>query len=328
MVSVLDMADSVTALEEALVLEAEGGARTMTKTHASWGDDHTLHAVGAVATAAGLAATKTWVHSGGGACPLLIIFDSESGALRAIIEAFALGQLRSGAISGVATRLLAAADADELAIAGTGKQALAQVAAVAAVRPLRHVRVFGRDAGRREAFVIAVRDRLGLAATGFADVAAAVDRAPIITLVTRAHEPFLKADHVASGAHVNAVGAIVPARIEFEPALLDRCDVITADSPAQARRLSRELIDRFADDEGSWQRVQPLSALLASGRERAATDDVTLFKALGIGLSDLALGMRLLRATAERGLGRAIPQPVRATPSFIPTAGISRGDAT
>ena len=124
----------------------------MVKTHAVWGGHHTLHAIGATFPDEGFVGTKTWAHANG-AAPLLILFDSHNGSLRAIIEAFALGQLRTGGISGLATKYLAADDALEMALIGTGKQALTQLAAVAAVRPLRRVRAFSRDAAARAQFV-------------------------------------------------------------------------------------------------------------------------------------------------------------------------------
>src|SRR5438477_5508628 len=131
-VAMMDIGDATAALEKALLEEARGDAKNMVKTHVAWGDGATLHAIGAVFAKEQFAGTKTWAHSKGGATPLLILFDSETGALKAIIEAFALGQMRTASASGVATDLLAPKDADDFAIIGTGKQAITQVAAIIA----------------------------------------------------------------------------------------------------------------------------------------------------------------------------------------------------
>src|SRR5207302_875353 len=80
-------------------------------TRVVWGEGHSLHALGGEAASAGFVGTKTWAHTAGGATPLLILWDSGSGRLKAVIEAFVLGQLRTGAVSGVATRWLARSDA-------------------------------------------------------------------------------------------------------------------------------------------------------------------------------------------------------------------------
>jgi alanine dehydrogenase len=312
-VAAIDMAGAIAALEKGLQAEARGTAQNMTKTHVAWSGG-TLHAIGAVFNEDGVAGTKTWAHTAGGASPLLVLFDSGSGALKAVIEAFALGQLRTGAASGVATRWLARPDADELALIGTGKQALSQAAAVAAVRPLRRMRVFGRDPGRRAQLAARAREELGLEVREASTVEEAVRDAPIVTTVTRATEPFLRAGMLARGAHVNAVGAITPAGAEVADDAIARCSRVVVDSIPQAQRLSRELIGRFGSEPAGWTAVESLASVVASGRPRSDAVDLTLFKSLGMGVSDLALGIDVYRAALERGLGRRLPAPARATP--------------
>ena len=310
--SLVDMHAAIAALDEALRLEAAGDAANMTKTHAAW-PGGTLHAIGATLRRDNIAATKTWVNTPRGSTPLLLLFDAAAGRLLAVLEAFALGQLRTSGISGIATRTLAREDARTLAIIGTGEQALPQVAAVAAVRPIASVRVFSRDAGRREAFARRVRDTLGIAAAASPTAADAVRDADVVTLVTRATEPFLLSGMVARGAHVNAVGAITPERAEFEPGVLARCAVTAVDNLAQVQGLSAEFRAYFNGAGRDWSGVTPLSALLARGQARPKDADLTLFKAMGMGISDLAVGLRCYRAAVERGIGRAIPHPERAT---------------
>lgn len=317
-VAMMDMTGAIRALEAGLAVEARGGAVNMTKTHVEWdvdGGHATLHAIGAAFAGRGIVGTKTWSHTPGGAMPLLILFDAATGALRAIIEAFAMGQYRTAAASGVATDRLARPEADELAIVGTGKQAITQVAAVAAVRRLRRVRVFGRDEARRTAFARRIETDLGLAAEGVTSVADAVRDAPVVTLVTRAREPFLEASMLARGTHVNAVGAIVPAAAEVARDVFARCARVVVDTVPTAQRLSRELIDAFGPaGEARWSGVQSLASLVGSGERRREADDLTLFKALGMGVSDLALGIELHEQARREGRGRSMPLPGRAAP--------------
>jgi ornithine cyclodeaminase/alanine dehydrogenase-like protein (mu-crystallin family) len=313
-VRLMSLRQAIEALEQVLVLEASGAAQNMVKTHVVWGRGNTLHAIGATLPGDGFAGTKTWAYTAGGASPLLILFDSTTGALKAVVEAFALGQLRTGGISGVATRWLAAPDADELAVVGTGKQMLAQVAAVAAVRPLRRVRVFSPSPEHRTQAGEQLRALLDCSVAETTSVETCVTDAPIVTLVTRATQPFLTARMVARGAHVNAVGAITPERAEFADDLFDRCGRVVVDSPAAVRKLSREFIDRYGEDEAAWQTVTPLSAIVASRTTRPAETDVTLFKAMGMGLSDLALGIAVYRRAVEEGVGRSLPRPLSVRP--------------
>ncbi len=319
-VRLMDMPAAIRALEAGLQAEARGAASNMTKTHVEWpstgagagtpGGHATLHAIGAAFPEAGLVGTKTWAHTPGGATPLLILYDANTGRLTAIVEAFALGQFRTGAASGVATKWLAAANADELALIGTGKQSLTQVAAVAAVRTLRRVRVFGRDADRRRRVATRIREELGLDVVEAATIADAVKGAPIVTAVTRAREPFLTAEMVGRGTHVNAVGAITPGGAEIARDLLARCTRVVVDSPPQARRLSRELIDFYGTDDDRWQAVRPLSAIVAGRQQRTPADDLTLFKSLGMGISDLSLGIEIYNAARTAGVGRPVAHPV------------------
>jgi len=316
-VSLMDLGDAISALETGLLAEAHGEAHNMVKTHATWGSGSTLHAIGATFPKAGFVGTKTWAHTEGGATPLLILFDSETGALKAIIEAFALGQMRTGSASGVATRWLAAEGADDFAIIGTGKQAMAQVAAVLAVRPIKRIRVFGRNEERRSQFAARVGKEFGVGVVSARSAAEAVKDASIITIVTRATEPVISADMIVRGAHINAIGAIVPSRAEVASNTLARCTQIVVDSVPQAQKLSRELMDFFGSpDREDWKRVRPLSALVAARQPRDPNDDITLFKSLGMGISDLALGIELYRNAIEQGLGREFAHPQRATPKL------------
>jgi alanine dehydrogenase len=307
-VSLMDMKGAIAALDAALALEAQGKAENMVKTHAVWGGHHTLHAIGATFPDAGFVGTKTWAHANG-AAPLLILFDSHNGSLKAIIEAFALGQLRTGGISGLATNYLAAEGASEMALIGTGKQAMTQLAAVAAVRPLRRVRAFSRKAAARAEFVARAKKALGLNVEEAGSVAQAVEGAAIVTLVTRAVTPVLNSSMVRAGTHVNAVGAISPERIEFEPSLLGRATAVVADSVPQVRNLSREFIEYYGADESKWRAVRPLSSVIADAKGRPSGADLTLFKAMGMGISDLALGIEILRRASEQHLGREFPHP-------------------
>ncbi|MGQ0662956.1 MAG: ornithine cyclodeaminase family protein [Pseudomonadota bacterium] len=313
-VALIDMGDAIVALERGLAAEGRGEAENMVKTHATWGKDDTLHAIGAIFPATGFVGTKTWAHTGGGATPLLLLFDAHDGSLKAIIEAFALGQLRTGGISGVATQWLAMPAADELAIIGTGKQAITQVAAVAAVRPLKRVRVFSPTPANRARFADRVTKELQIPAAAAGSVAEAVRDAPIITLVTRATSPFLSSAMVARGAHINAVGAIVPARVEFAHDLFVRCGRVVVDSPPQVQRLSREFMDRYGSDPVAWEAVESLSKVVVGRKSRSPDTDLTLFKAMGMGVSDLSVGIEVYRRAVERGLGRRIPRPERAMP--------------
>jgi len=319
-VELIDLREAIAALEAALREEARGEAQNMTKTLLQYGTTgerkgspapmNNLHAIGG--KLGHLVGTKTWTHTQGGTCPLLLLWSAEDGSLVAVIEAFALGNLRTGGISGVAADWMARADAGVMAIVGTGKQALAQVGTMLAVRPIERLQVYSPRAESREAFAAKAREEFGVEAAACASAAEACKGAQIVTLVTRAAQPFLTAGMLDKGAHLNAVGAIAPDREEFAQDVFARATLVAVDNLPGVQQLSREFMTQYASS--GWDKVMPLSRLIASGRRRSGADDVSLFKAMGMGISDLALGVELARRARERGVGRVIPQPRKQKP--------------
>src|SRR6516225_10652278 len=181
-VRLIDLGGAIEALTHGLMEEAAGSARNMEKTAAHWGASSNMHAIGAVFDGADVFGTKTWGNTPAGSTPLIILWNATSAKLLAIIEARALGQMRTAAMSGIATRWMSREDADDLAIIGSGKQALTQVAAVAAVRRLRRIRVYSPTPAKRSAF--AERLRAAFPATEIRpanDAASATEGASIIT---------------------------------------------------------------------------------------------------------------------------------------------------
>ena len=322
----LSMAEAADALRRGLRREAESEAINLEKTHVGVGGGANMHAIGAAFPADALCGIKAWVHTKGGANPIELLWDTEDGHLLAVIEAFALGQLRTSAIAGIATDLLARPEADELAICGSGKQALAQVAAVASVRRLSRVRVFGRDPERREKMCGRIEAELGLRVEGFADVERAVADAPIITTVTRAAEPFLESAMISQGCHINAMGAISRERGEFSAEILSRCATIAADSVPQARVLASEFRAFFGDDDEAWQAVVPLCKLVEKSEPRGTSVDVTLFKSLGMGISDLSLAREVYERARASGSSIELPTPQPAPLRFQPSEVAGSGD--
>ncbi|MDH3239778.1 MAG: ornithine cyclodeaminase family protein [Alphaproteobacteria bacterium] len=314
-VSLINLSGVIEALEDGLRMEAEGKAQNLHKGQSVW-QGGSLNITGAQFTGAGYAGAKVWSNVGGKSAPLVLLHGSDDGQLKAIIEAVALGQMRTAALAAVATRWLAAVGADDMAIVGTGKQAITQVAAVHAVRPLKRLRVFSPTPENRAQFAAAVRDKFGFEVTEGASVEDTVGDAPIITTITRAKEPFLFSAMVARGSHINAAGAIIPAFAEIAEDILPRCDRVVVDNLDQCREMSRELQAFYDGGPGDWNDVRPLSELVAAGQTRPAGLDLTLFKWMGVGLADLAAGIEIFKRAQEKGAGTTYPHPGRATPDL------------
>jgi alanine dehydrogenase len=295
-VAALDLAGAIRALRTGFAQEGSGQAAALPKTMLHFAGRSTLHALGAALSAERLAGIKAWAHTPGGADPSLLLFDSETGALQAVIEAFALGQLRTAATAAIATDLLAKPDASRFAVIGTGKQALAQVAAVVHVRAIKEIRAYSTDPGRRAAFADLVASELGVGCSAASSAAEAVDGADVVTLVTRATSPVLTDAMVTAGMHVNAIGAIDLERREFEPSILGRCAAVVTDSHTDVRLRSSEFRDHFGADEAQWRTVLTLSQVVALGERERDPGEITLFKGMGSGIEDVALGAAVLSA--------------------------------
>ena len=321
MVDLIDLREAASVVGDSYRRLGFGEAKTMAKTHLLFGGSHTLHAVGGFT--GNSVGVKTWAHTAGGATPLLELWDAESGALKAVIEAFALGQMRTASTCAVATDLLANPDASVMAMLGTGKQAMAQVAAVCAVRSIETVYVWSPSADSRESFANRLASEVPEVEVLLADSAkAAVRGAQVATAATRARVPFLEAADFQPGTHLNAIGAISPERAELDRDVLEAASAIVVDSRDSTKRLSAELAD-FAESHGKatddWDWVDELSDIAAGTRPTPPAGGLTIFKAMGLGLSDVALGERIHELAVEQALGRAIGSPTLAKPRLFTT---------
>jgi len=312
--SLIDLSGAIAALESVLKDEAGGLAESMPKTHLMVGDNNAMHALGGVLHGEGICGTKTWVNIDGKSATLLIVYSLYDGSCRAVIEATALGQLRTAAMTGLGTKRLAPANIEHMAIIGTGKQALSQVAACAAVRPIKRVHIFSRKPQKRAALAKQIREELKeLEPVIFESLEKAVSHVPLITLCTNATEPFFFSKHATAGAHINAVGAIVPSRVEFGEDIFPRCDEIVVDTLTGVRTLSREFIDYFDGGKHSWESVRSLSSFIKEDTCRRTNTDLTLFKSMGMGISDLAVASQILKSCSGKNAGHELPTRRRMT---------------
>jgi ornithine cyclodeaminase len=315
--SLVSIDDAIPALERGLRALGAGDAFNVPKALGSFADGSSMHSLGSGAPGLGYVGYKNWVHTKRGATALYVLFNADDGSVAAVMEAAALGQIRTAAMTGVGTKWLAPPGADEMALVGSGTQAITQVAAVNAVRPLRRVRVWSPTPDKRRAFAARLASQFPFDVQEAATVEQAVHDAPMVTLVTRAKEPFLTASMLAGGAHLNAVGAILPTHAEFTQDVFERADWIAVDDVTGVQRNSREFIERFGA-AGQWSAVQSLSDVIAGERARPAGGDISMFKAMGMGLSDLSVALMALERARAKGAGKPIEHPVRTMPRWKP----------
>jgi ornithine cyclodeaminase/alanine dehydrogenase-like protein (mu-crystallin family) len=251
---------------------------------------------------------KIYSISRTGARFVVTLFSADSGDLVALIEADYLGQMRTAAASGVATRLMAREDARIAAIIGTGLQARTQIEALAAVRKLDGIRAFGRDAGRRETFAREMSARLGVPVTAVSSAEEAVRGAQIVTTCTTSKVPVLEGRWLEPGMHLNAVGVNQAQKRELDTDAVLRCGLIAADSREQSKIEAGDLIQAFAGDASHWESVREFAEIV-SGKipGRASADQITLFKSNGVATEDVVVAGRIYEMARERGMGKLVP---------------------
>jgi ornithine cyclodeaminase/alanine dehydrogenase-like protein (mu-crystallin family) len=267
-----------------------------------------FHYMAAADFTAGFLAMKQYTFVRGKIRFLVPLYEIASGDLVAMIEADYMGQLRTGAASGVATKYLARRDASVAAIIGTGGQAKTQLEAIAAVRKLKFARVYSRNAEHRKTFCEEMSARIGIAVEPANSASEAARGAHIICTATTASQPVLSGADLASGLHINAIGANHAHKRELDDEAVAGADVIVVDSVEQSRQEAGDLIIAFKGDEICWTGVKKLSDVVA-GKVSGRTSDteVTLFKSNGIASWDLAVAMRVYTQAREQGLGRSLP---------------------
>jgi ornithine cyclodeaminase/alanine dehydrogenase-like protein (mu-crystallin family) len=248
---------------------------------------------------------KAYYGGGNGTRYHVLLYAAADGKLLAMIECDGLGQMRTGAASGLATKLLAKPDAHTLGVIGAGRQAFTQVAAVCATRPIDKVYVSSRTAEHRDAFVRDIERDLGVAAQACASGEAAVGDADVVITITKSAEPVLRANWLKSGVHVNAAGANSATRREVDAETVLRSTVRATDQVAQAQHEAAEYRDLVAAGRLQWSDIVEIGDIVtgkAVGRRGPA--DVTLFKSLGIALEDIAFADLILRRAVDAGVGR------------------------
>jgi len=305
--SLLTMGLALEAVEESFRRLADGAGIVQPRRRLNVPGKSYLHYMAAADSAAGYMGMKIYTTSRHGLRFLVPLFDAQSGDLLALIEADYLGQIRTGAASGVGTKFLARADASTVGIIGTGSQSRTQLEAIASVRKIEGIRAYGRDPARRQNFAEEMASRLGTRVTPVDSAERAARDAAIVITATTSTRPVLEGAWLAPGAHINAIGANFPQKRELDDEAVRRCDVIVVDSREQSKMEAGDLIDTLRDDDAGWGRVHELSEIVAGKTKgRTGADQITLFKSSGIASEDIAVAGRIYELARERGVGKQV----------------------
>ena len=282
----LSMRDALDAVEGVFRELGEGGAQNRPRQRVRV-PGRMLHTMSASSSAFGYLGLKTYLTGRDGMRFVLLLFDQETGSLAAIMDADALGQIRTGAATGVAADYLAAPGASSVGIVGCGYQAETQLEALALVRPLTRVEAFCRNPERRARFAAKMTARLGVEVVPAPSGEAAVRGKPIVVAVTNAAEPVVRGAWLAPGAFVAAAGGNALGRCELDGAAVRHAGRIVVDDREQARIECGDLAPLVASGELAWDDLETIGEVVAAGKESAAAGPA-LFESQGIAAEDIA----------------------------------------
>ena len=305
---VLTMELALESVEEAFRLMSEGGATNPPRSRIRLPDSGLFNFMCAAAPGAGVMGLKAYGVTRGNPVRFYVqLFSTDTGELLALLEAGDLGQVRTGAASGVATKYMAREDSATVGVIGSGYQARTQLEAVCAVRPITSAKVFSRTAERRERFATRMGERLGIDITPVESGEECVADADVVITMTSTNRPVLNGEWLSEGTHINAAGANHWMRRELDGDAVRRADVIVTDEIEQAKMECGDLI--YPAELGSirWEQVRSLADVVggnAPGRNSDA--DITLFESQGLAVQDITTGIRVYQLAREKGIGSEI----------------------
>ena len=267
-----------------------------------------LHILQGALPAQGVIGYKAYTTNRSGNRFLVHMFDAASGRLRAVIEADYMGMIRTGAVSGLATRCLARPAAKVAGVFGAGWQAEGHVLAICAALPLEKVKVFSRNAERLQAFCRRLSEMTGVAVVPAASAEDAVRGSALVGTVTTASQPLFDAEWLEPGTHINAAGSNALIRQELSEATLRRCELIAVDAVPTALAEAGDLLPLLEKGRLHARQLVELGDILAGMHPgRTSADQITVFESQGMAIQDLAVGLRVVAAARECGLGVELP---------------------
>ena len=303
----LDMDSAIESVEEAFRQWAFEKADNQPRRRASAGKA-TVHVLAAAAEYLNYVGCKTYVTTRGGNRFQFVLSEVEHGQPVALIEANLLGQMRTGAASGVATKYMARPDARIVGCFGTGFQARAQLKAICSVRRIERVDVYSRNDERRRAFADEMSEYCNVPTVAVHSPDEAAAEKDIVLCATSSKEPLFDGHILEEGTHVCAIGSNYLTKAEIDVTTIRRADHVVCDSLEACQLEAGDFAPAIEDGSLDWSRVHQLSDVVV-GREtgRALPEDITLFKSVGLGLEDLAVAVRIYQRARLEGLGRPLP---------------------
>ncbi len=263
--------------------------------------EHSAFALKAVVIAPGNPARGLDAHQGA-----VLLSNGETGELEAVLDASAFTAIRTAAVSAVATRALAREEARTLAIIGAGVQARAHLEAMGHVRPFERAFVWSRTPEHARRLADEAVAAFPVEPVEGAD--AAVREADVIVTVTSSPEPVLRREWIGEGTHINAVGASIPTSRELDTATVAAATFFVDRRESTENESGDYLVPLREQAIGPEHiRAELGEVIIGAHAGRTSTDEITIFKSLGLAIEDLAAAEFVVRRARETGAGTEVP---------------------
>jgi ornithine cyclodeaminase/alanine dehydrogenase-like protein (mu-crystallin family) len=237
----------------------------------------------------------------------VLLFEVDTGRLCALMDGATITAIRTAAVSGVATDLLARQDAAELAILGAGVQARTHLDAIAAVRPLRRVRIWSRNQEHARDLVTQVAGRVDASIDAIPTAEVAVQGADVVATVTASPQPVLQRSWLKDGVHINAVGSSIPATREIDTATMTAVRLFV-DRRESAVNEAGDILIPMREGAFTADHIQAElgDVIIGSDPGRRSATELTLFKSLGLAVEDVAAAAFILKRARQTGVGQTV----------------------
>jgi ornithine cyclodeaminase/alanine dehydrogenase-like protein (mu-crystallin family) len=237
----------------------------------------------------------------------VLLFEADTGRLSALLDGSAITAIRTAAVSGVATDLLARRDATRLAILGAGVQARTHLEAIAAVRSLGGARIWSRNLERARKLAVEEQPHFDFPIEAVPSAQAAVGDADIVTPVTASAEPILKRAWLKDGVHINAVGSSIPSSREIDTATMAAARLFV-DRRESALAEAGDLLIPMLEGavKGDHMEAELGEVIIGKNRGRRSPTELTLFKSLGLAVEDVASAAFVVARARETGSGQTV----------------------
>ena len=303
----VDMEMTLEVIEEAFRQLGMGTVHNVPRTRAR-GKGIILHSMSATAMYLNYVGQKSYTTTREGARFWVTLYHAQSGEMRAILEANRLGQLRTGAASGIATKYLSNPHCNSVGLFGTGFQARTQLEGICHVRPIERIEVFSRNQQKRNEFALEMETVCNAEVVPVTDSLKLAERHSILVTGTTSAKPLFSGEQVPAGCHLNVVGSNWLKKTEIDIRTVEKSDLLVCDARDACEIEAGDFIPALTAGSFRWDDLIELQEIITEQHPgRTDTDQITLFKSVGLAIQDVALAARVLSLAEEEDLGTLLP---------------------